>query len=479
MMRGCLLGVVVVSAACSQSSSARTGDGGGQTAVVPTGGGVGGGVGGNASGGKPGAGGNVGSGGEGGNASGGGNGGNAAGGGNASGGSNGSNAGGGNLGSGGVSASGGASGEKATGGSAGGNSARGGSASGGASTAASSGGSGAAGGAQATGGAGGDAGGGSNYPTAGASGQAKPTGSGTTVTVLDWAGFKRAVSFTFDDANESQLDNYKTLQALNDKANNVRYTFYLWTEQPSADDPMWGQIHRDGHELGNHSKTHSPPGTVQDLQAAEDFIQAKFGVHAYTEAAPGDDSSYISVAQNTKAFLMNRMADSRGGGVSPTDDPGARQWQIPCDSPAGDGPPASSMIPELSSALSGGKWITFLSHGFKGSNDNAYHPLDINEFVKLVQWAKDQGDIWIDTAENAAAYWIAQYRFNHLTPVTTGTDKTWTWKVSDFNTPFPSGKYLRVRTNGGTLKQGSTVLAWNDHGYYEVSLDAGTLTLSQ
>ena len=38
--------------------------------------------------------------------------------------------------------------------------------------------------------------------------------------------------------------------------------------------------------------------------------------------------------------------------------------------------------------------------------------------------------------------------------------------------------YVRVTTNGGTLKQGSTILPWDDHGYYEVSLDAGSLTLS-
>lgn len=67
------------------------------------------------------------------------------------------------------------------------------------------------------------------------------------------------------------------------------------------------------------------------------------------------------------------------------------------------------MIPELAAAISGGKWVTFLSHGFKGSNDGAYMPLDINEFVATVKWAKDQGDIWIDTAENVAAYWIAEW----------------------------------------------------------------------
>jgi len=102
----------------------------------------------------------------------------------------------------------------------------------------------------------------------------------------------------------------------------------------------------------------------------------------------------------------------------------------------------------------------------------------IGEFTNTVKWARDQGTMWVDTVENVASYWIGAYGFKKLKSTTSGTDQTWTWKTSDFNNPFPPGKYLRVKTDGGTLKQGSTVLQWDDHGYYEVSLDAGTLTLS-
>lgn len=43
---------------------------------------------------------------------------------------------------------------------------------------------------------------------------------------------------------------------------------------------------------------------------------------------------------------------------------------------------------------------------------------------------------------------------------------------------LPARPFLRVKVDGGTLKQGSTVLTWDSHGYYEVALDAGTLSLS-
>jgi hypothetical protein len=35
-----------------------------------------------------------------------------------------------------------------------------------------------------------------------------------------------------------------------------------------------------------------------------------------------------------------------------------------------------------------------------------------------------------------------------------------------------------VTVGGGALTQGSTTLAWDTRGFYEVALDAGTLTLS-
>jgi hypothetical protein len=62
-----------------------------------------------------------------------------------------------------------------------------------------------------------------------------------------------------------------------------------------------------------------------------------------------------------------------------------------------------------------------------------------------------------------------------VTPTTSGSDTTWTWTLPAH---FPPGRYLRVKVDGGTLKQGGGALTWDDHGYYEIALDAGSVTLS-
>ena len=317
----------------------------------------------------------------------------------------------------------------------------------------------------------------SGYPAAGASGQAAPTGAASKVTVLAWAGFKSALSFTFDDTNSSQISHYTELQAENDKGNNVRYTFFLWTNKSTEmGSSVWPQALKDGHELANHTNTHQSAASSSDIQTAEDTIKSKFGVTAYSFAAPNGDSSYQTVVPPMKILTTNRTAGNSGG-IAITDNPSSKQYALPCMIPA-TGASSSTMTSTISSGISGGKWNIFLVHGFTGGNDGAYQPVDIAQFTATVSWAKTQGNIWIDTVGTLSAYWIGAYKFSALTATTSGTDKTWTWKTSDFATPFPPGKYLRVTTDGGILKQGSTVLQWDDHGYYEVSLDAGTLTLS-
>ena len=313
----------------------------------------------------------------------------------------------------------------------------------------------------------------SGYPAAGTSGQAKPAGPGSKVTVLDWAGFKSAISFTFDDTNQTQIDHYKELQALNSKGN-VHYTFFLWTGKSEINSSVWPQAQKDGHELGNHTKSHQSAASASDIQAAQDSIKSMFGSTAYSLAAPNGDSSYQGAAKGK--FLTNRTAGDSGG-VSSTDNPATRQYALPCIIPA-TGAAASAMESSLNTAVNSGKWEIFLVHGFTGGNDGAYQPVDINQFTTVVGWARDKGNVWLDSVGTISGYWVAQYNFNKLTPATSGSDKTWTWKTSDFSTPFPPGRYLRVTTDGGTLKQGNTTLSWDDHGYYEISMDAGTLTLA-
>src|SRR5690606_6600198 len=133
----------------------------------------------------------------------------------------------------------------------------------------------------------------------GMAGQPRPNTTAGELTILNWAGHQAAVSYTFDDANSSQIAHYDELNGLG-----VPFTFYLQTNKSDAASSIWAQAVLDGHELGNHSHSHPQTGNAADIDAATDFIEANFGVRPYTMAAPFGDASYQALAE--QRFFINR-----------------------------------------------------------------------------------------------------------------------------------------------------------------------------
>jgi len=118
--------------------------------------------------------------------------------------------------------------------------------------------------------------------------------------------------------------------------------------------------------------------------------------------------------------------------------------------------------------------MTFLFHTILPTPDNWYGPVDIGSITGSIEHLQQLGDVWADSMVFVAAYWRAQKLFNSLTPTRRGRVTTWTWELPP---NFPPGMFLRVTVDGGRLFQGDRPLRWDDHGFYEVALDAGSLTL--
>lgn len=297
----------------------------------------------------------------------------------------------------------------------------------------------------------------------GAGGVPRPTGEPGGVVALDWAGFTGAVSYTFDDSNSTQIQNYDALQALG-----VRMTFYLQTNKKEASSSTWAQALMDGHELGNHTHSHAMSDDGSDTDEATRFIETTFGVTPLTMAAPYGADGYRAVASTR--FLINRGV--RSGLVKPNDttDPFALFCYIPAENAAAD-----AFNGEVDAARSGGGWHVVLVHGFTGGSDGAFQPVAFEEFVSAVEYAKSLGDMWIDSVLNIGAYWLGQKAFDSANyQVEASGAVTYTWALPEH---FPSGRVVRVTASGGTLTQAGSELSWNEHGYYEVSLDERSLTV--
>jgi peptidoglycan/xylan/chitin deacetylase (PgdA/CDA1 family) len=286
---------------------------------------------------------------------------------------------------------------------------------------------------------------------------------------LPWAGFKAAVTYTFDDSQPSQLEHWPEL-----KATGVPMTFFV---NPSAStqagyDFNWKAIGRSGSELGNHTWNHcrsdlsscSPFGTQEDeIDQTTLYIVSHLGVKAvYSFAEPFGDTGWRTYA--APRFLTGRGVMS--GTVPPT---GASDWYNLPVFPVTTGQTAKDFNAGIDSARSQGHWNVFLFHSIRPTANDWYAGVEIADITASVAYAKSLGDVWVDTITAVGAYARAQQMFEKVAP----NGNTWTWTLPDH---FPPGKFLRVTVDGGTLSQGGKALVWDSHGYYQVALDAKTVT---
>ena len=247
-----------------------------------------------------------------------------------------------------------------------------------------------------------------------------------------------------------------------------------------------------GSEIGNHTTHHCKAAELSDndpntcpqglgsagaeFDDTTNYIRTKIGQSGvWTTAYPFGDMDYKPAA--TSRFMVARGVWP--GVVAPgtgSDLMNLPLAPIPGDATA-DGHPVSSFNTAVDTALGQGKWMIYLFHTvLPAPTQNWGGGEDIGVITGNMSYAKSFGTMWIDSVVNIGAYWRGQQLLQAATPSTSNGVTTWTWTLPP---NFPSGRKLRVTVNGGTLKQNGTPLSWNSRGYYEVSLDAQSLSWTQ
>ena len=305
--------------------------------------------------------------------------------------------------------------------------------------------------------------------------EAAPAGTGCNLSVLNWAGFSGAASYSFDDGQPSQIAHWPEL-----KATGVPMTFYIYPSLSTLAnyETTWKDAMASGCEIGNHSGTHkaiseysgaSASAIAQDIVQCSDYIENVLGqTTPCSFAYPNGDLTW-EPSLNGK-FLFARTINS--GTIKPLD--GTKPLELPIYF-AQAGQTESDFNPVLDQSASEKSWVIFMFHSLL-PGDNWYAAVNCTSVVKSINHGVGNGNLWMDTVERVGAYWMAQKLFATIQPQGDATSKTWTWTLPQ---RFPQGQYLRVRVDGGTLSQGGVVLPWNAHGFYEIALDAGSLSWQQ
>jgi len=311
---------------------------------------------------------------------------------------------------------------------------------------------------------------------------AQPSGALGGFTVINWAGFKGAISYTFDDNLKTQLDHYEELNAVG-----IPMTFYIVGQTASAGSATWNKAVQDGHELGNHTMHHCPttgttdqdgcswaPQTFAGIDNELDLCTAKlksaFGVDAHTFAAPFGDSGWSAPAK--ERFILNRGVSDDQVGIVPNGT--ANPFNLPCHTST-EGESAASFNTITDGVRTNGSWRIILVHSFDKTIDGGFNPVKIADMLETMTYTKGLGDVWADTMVSIGGYWRAQKTLTAVQPATTKASQTYSWKLP---LNFPPGQYVRATVTGGKVMQCGTELTWDEHGYYEINLDAGSVTIS-
>ena len=191
---------------------------------------------------------------------------------------------------------------------------------------------------------------------------------------------KAALSFTFDDTNQSGID---AIAPLFDERD-LKATFAI---NCSDTYEGWKDLAAKGHEIGNHSCNHLNLTAIQDTATLEneinynyDRIAENIGIPPVTFVHPYDATNSTVDTVVFQRHLFTRVSPK--GFCKPK--------------PYGNAPLAEIFI-----AIARHEWLVLAGHGL---GDGCCR-VDYDQFVDVLNYVKgNEQNIWIDTFRNVALY---------------------------------------------------------------------------
>jgi beta-glucosidase len=228
-------------------------------------------------------------------------------------------------------------------------------------------------------------------------------------------GKKMALSFTFDDARLTQVDNGIPIF---DKYN-VKATFYVSMGSVMKRLDGWKKAIKTGHEIGNHSLLHSCTINYgfsrvpleeytlsrmeRELDSAGREIKRVLGVDAVSFAYPCGQT-YVGKGTSAKSFvpLISAMFESGRNWLGENSN---NPWQCDFAQLQGmelDGKTFDQVLQLIDAAKKDGKWLILAGHEI---NVDGRQTSRMDVIEALCKYASDPANgVWIDNVHNVAAY---------------------------------------------------------------------------
>ncbi len=275
--------------------------------------------------------------------------------------------------------------------------------------------------------------------------------------IATWSGFRKAaVSFTFDDGPQSDVDvalpmfekyGYKaTFNIVTNWANGGGNNGMLnWSGVQKLSDA--------GHEIASHSNSHpnGQPMPANEISSSKGTInqkiQQKYG--CVTLAYPNCDTP--GDAQVLQNYVVGRICNgSWKGGSDIMGKDGPSNWAAVSALMTGN-QGTSDFKGNMDKAVQQGGWVAFLTHGFQGKTNGFadYSPTDANGMDGALQYAQQKDkDIWVAPMGHVAMY-IKERKASQVSASTSGSTTTvkLTHNIKDNVSDYDYPLTLKVKTS--------------------------------
>ncbi|WP_407456709.1 polysaccharide deacetylase family protein [Fibrobacter sp.] len=315
-----------------------------------------------------------------------------------------------------------------------------------------------------------------------------------TAEIATWSGFRKAaVSFTFDDGPQSDVD---IAMPMFDKYG-YKATFNIvtnWANGGNSGMLNWDGVKKlasSGHEIASHSDSHPQNGAMPSSEIASSKgtlnqkVQQKYGVItlAYPNCnTPGDQQ----VLQN---YVLGRICNaSWSGGSDIMSKDGPNNWAAVAAMMTGSNG-TSDFKGNMDKALNQGGWVAFLTHGFTtGSNGFAsYSPTEASGMDGALQYAQQKDkDIWVAPMGYVAMY-IKERKASKIEPQDGGSANSMAFElkhsIADNISKYDYPLSIKVKTDWSKVEvtqDGAKLESKVDGGYvyFDAVPNAGKIVVT-
>ena len=324
----------------------------------------------------------------------------------------------------------------------------------------------------------------------------------TPIETVPWNGHVGAVSFTFDDALENQIQNLKPIL---DEMPDVHVTFFLTNMGNGLQKNAAGfaALAKAGHEIGNHTDTHAHLSGISSNSELEkeivtfadriESVMAENGakVRVTSLATPFcENNDQVSAVIDTRHFI-NRDCGWHGRNEWDVE---AKWMSIQAKVWTRSGATVTELLSSLDTAafigdfsnanpwdvsVKGGSWLVVLNHGVTDdtSDDYAINPADIK---KLFQHALEN-DLWTAPFGTIGAYHRAHFIVDKAEKTEIENGYMVKWDVPHEHMPESVPLRVKIDTKSvdekAVVEQDDKILKPESDGTYIIEFMAKALTV--